>query len=191
MDTQEKDLIQQTQEGNHRAFEHLVLKYKNEVYTLALRMIQNTEEAEETAQDVFLQVYKSIHQFRGDSKFSTWLFRITYNLSINKIKSLKNKPLAIDLSKYDKHLYHNELSGLEKMQKDEAMRFIYKAIEKLPEQERFIISLYYFDELSLKEIAEVVGIKEGNVKIKLYRSRAFLYEELKNSVLNVKTAFYE
>ena len=191
MNKTEEHYIAKALKGDTMAFEWLVIQYKDLVYTLALRMLQIPEEAEELAQDVFMQVYKSLNQFKKKSKFSTWLYRITYNLSVNKLKSISKSYNNKNIEEVQQANAAKENDSLYKLQEKEQQQIIQSAINKLQELDRFIISLYYFDDLSLKEIAEVVGIKAGNVKIKLHRSREFLHEQLKNKVSTEMIHFYE
>ncbi len=191
MDKTDNFYIQEAIRGNTKAFEWLIVKYKDMVYTLALKMLKQTEEAEELAQDVFINVYKSLNKFKGKSKFSTWVYQITYNLSINKLKKLKKAKRNRSLNDADENSLIHKDSFENTLDKNEQNKLLNKALDKLPPQERFIISLYYFDDLSLKEISEVVGLKEGNLKVKLYRSRVLLYKELQHRVSDIKLYYDE
>lgn len=125
------------------------------------------------------------------SKLSTWIYRITYNASINKYKSQKRR---IDTIEIDDYVEFN-ISDLSDTQSDisinEKRKIINSTILKLAETEKVIITLYYYEELSVKEIAEIVGISTHNVKIKLYRSRQKLFEELKDKMGQEKIDYYE
>lgn len=174
--------------GNANAYSFLVERYKNMVFTLAVRMVKNREEAEEIAQDAFIKAFRSLSKFKGDSKFSTWLYRIVYNLSIDSLKKQKRlvKPDLIDeINEGNLGLEQDILSLIESK---ERKQIIEKALYLLPEDDRVIITLFYFEELSLQEISDIVAIKANAVKVKLHRSRKKLYELLKNKteILNVK-----
>ena len=174
--------------GNTNAFAFLVEKYKDMVFTLAIRMTRSREEAEEISQDAFIKAYKSLPKFKGDSKFSTWLYKIAYNLSIDYLKKQKRlikSDLIDEINEGNLGLEQDVLSLIENK---ERKQIIEKAIYLLPEDDRVIITLFYFEELSLNEISDVVNIKANAVKVKLHRSRKKLYELLKNKtvLLNVK-----
>lgn len=174
--------------GNTNAFAFLVERYKAMVFTLAIRMVRNREEAEEIAQDAFVKAFRSLSKFKGDSKFSTWLYKIAYNLSIDSIKKQKRmvkSDLIDEINEGDLGLEHDILSLIESK---ERKQIIEKAIYLLSEDDRVIITLFYFEELSLQEISDVIEIKANAVKVKLHRSRKKLHELLKDKteILNVK-----
>ncbi|WP_298515955.1 sigma-70 family RNA polymerase sigma factor [uncultured Kordia sp.] len=178
----DQDYIHQIRSGNVNAYSALVTKYKNMVFTLALRMVGNREDAEEVSQDTFVKAYKSLGSFKGTSKFSTWLYRIVYNTSLDYIK--KNKRVVLsehidEINESDIGSMQNALTYIEAKEKKETIE---KALLQLPEEERVLLTLFYFEELSLKEISEIVKISYDNVKIKLHRSRKKLFHILKNVV---------
>ena len=178
----ENILIPKILAGDVQSFEEIVKRYNMMVYTLAYRVLKNREEDEELAQDVFLKVYSSLDSFNMKSKLSTWIYRITYNASINKYKSQKRK---VDTIEIDDFVEFN-ISDLSDAQHDihikEKRKIINNSILKLPETDRIIITLYYYEELQIKEISEIVGLSTHNVKIKLHRSRQKLYVELKDKI---------
>lgn len=178
--------IERIRKGDHEAFSWIVDKYKDLVYTLCVRMLSSESDAEEAAQDVFVKVYRSINTFQGKSKFSTWIYRITYNQCISIIRS---KVKLIDLvddvpeSEIDTGAM-DALEGLK--QKDRAM-YVKQAMESLPETDAFILTLFYYEELSLEEICKVTGQTNNNVRIRLHRARKKMYvvlEELMKTELN-------
>ncbi|WP_299437793.1 RNA polymerase sigma factor [uncultured Aquimarina sp.] len=174
--------IQQVLEGEANAFSTLVERYQNLVYTVVYRMIRNKEEAEEVAQDTFIKAYKSLSNYRGEAKFSTWLYTIAYRKSLDAIKKNKrfvSTELIEEISEGEVGIVDNALSYL---QDKERKQIISDSILKLPEEEAAIVTLYYFEEKSVKEIKEIVGLTEDNIKIKLYRSRKKLYSILKYHV---------
>lgn len=178
----DQDYIEQIRSGNVNAYAALVTKYKSMIFTLAVRMVGNREDAEEVAQDTFVKAYKALNTFKGTSKFSTWLYRIVYNTSLDYIK--KNKRIILsdhidEINEADIGSMQNALTYIEAKEKKQ---MIEKALLQLPEEERVLLTLFYFEELSLKEISEIVKISYDNVKIKLHRSRKKLYHILKNVV---------
>ncbi|MGH1387662.1 RNA polymerase sigma factor [Kordia sp.] len=178
----DQDYIEQIRSGNVDAYAALVTKYQLMIFTLALRMVGNREDAEEVSQDTFVKAYKALDSFKGTSKFSTWLYRIVYNTSLDYIK--KNKRIILsehidEINEADIGSMQNALTYIEAKEKKQ---LIEKALLQLPEEERVLLTLFYFEELSLKEISEIVKISYDNVKIKLHRSRKKLYHILKNVV---------
>lgn len=163
-----------------QAFSVLVDRYKHMVFTLAMKILKNREEAEEVSQDVFVKVYQALHTFKGDSKFSTWVYKIAYYRSLDYLKKRGRSvnTNSVDISTvYDLAAVENTLDGLEANERKTAIK---NAIAELPEDDAVIISLHYFEELSLKEISEVMGIAKNTAKVRLFRSRKRLAEILQN-----------
>jgi len=175
-------LIEKTMAGDLQAFEQIVRKYQSMIFTIAIRILQHHEEAEEVAQDVFIKAYKSLSGFNRKSKFSTWIYRIAYNTSVSKLRSQKKFHDTTGLQDYDKAGSTDMVAEQEKIEENEIIR---KCILRLPENERIIVTLFYFEDHSIREIAEITGISESNVKVKLFRSRQLLYQELKQK-LNIE-----
>lgn len=182
----EKHCIERIKKGDHEAFSWIVDKYKDLVYTLCVRMLTSEADAEEAAQDVFVKVYKSIKSFQGKSKFSTWIYRITYNQCISIIR---RKVKLIDLVDElpETEIDESALDALEELKQKDRSRFIKQAMEALPETDAFILTLFYYEELSLEEICEVTGQTNNNVRIRLHRARKRMYvvlEDIMKSELN-------
>lgn len=175
--------IEQVRQGHPDAFAPLVMRYKDRVFTLALKMLKNREEAEETAQDVFVKCYQSLARFEGRSKFSTWLYRIAYHACIDALKRNRQYTVSEDASTFWESWVGEEDNALEQMVTQDRNATLRKAIDNLPTDEQTILMMHYFEELSLKEIATVVNLSLTNVKVKLHRSRKKLYELLENRTL--------
>ncbi len=176
-------LIQKTLEGDTKAFGQLVDKYQPFVFTIVIRMVKVREEAEEVAQDTFIKAYQSLDKFRGDSKFSSWLYSIAYRKAVDVLrKNKKNSNLELieDITEGDCSVIENALSFLESEERKEAIQ---NCIMSLPEQEAAIITLFYFEEQSIKEIAIITALTEENIKVKLYRSRKKMFTLLKQNIL--------
>ncbi|MDX1544333.1 MAG: RNA polymerase sigma factor [Christiangramia sp.] len=178
----DQQLIDKILSGDASAFGDLVDRYQNFVFTVAIRMLKVTEEAEEVAQDSFIKAFDSLSGFRGESKFSTWLYRIVYHKALDRIKKNKRQQTYEIIEEIiDDGLDHIE-NGLECMLSEERSRMINDCIKMLPEEEAAIISLYYFEEQSVREIAEITNLTEDNIKIKLYRSRKKLFSLLEGYI---------
>ncbi|NRS90400.1 RNA polymerase sigma-70 factor (ECF subfamily) [Flavobacterium sp. 7E] len=168
--------------GDTKAFAVLVDRYKDLVFTLALRMLKNREEAEEVAQDTFIKVFKSINKFKGDSKFSTWIYRITYNSCLDVLKKYKQEYKLDPIDEYTERQLVTFENAFDALADKEQLQTIETCLQKLPEEDGFLLTLYYFEEQSIDEIAKIVGLTTNNVKVKLFRSRKKLAYLLKESL---------
>ncbi|MBN2638657.1 MAG: RNA polymerase sigma factor [Bacteroidales bacterium] len=175
-------LVAQVLEGNRFAYAKLVAQYRDMVFTLALKILKNREEAEEVAQDVFIKVYQSLNRFQGKSKLSTWVYRIAYNHSLNQLKANQKNRNTGTLENIQPINGNYEPDAFEMIQKTENSQTLQNALGLLPETDQIIVTLYYYEELPVKEIAEIVGLSVQNVKVKLHRSRQKLYETLKDKI---------
>ena len=191
MTTNDQILINQIVEGDTNSFTILVDRYKDLVFTLALRMLKNREEAEEVAQDTFIKTYKSLEKFKGDSKFSTWIYRVAYNSCLDRIKKNKKHLNDVEINEFTEHQVVSIDNALDKMEIKEREDAIQKCIETLPSEESFLLTLYYFDDLSLDEISKIVGITANSIKVKLFRSRKKLASILKSQLEPEIIDYYE
>jgi len=170
--------IGQVMMGETAAFAPLVNRYKDLVFTIAMNITRNREDAEEVAQDVFLKAYQKLAGFRKESSFPTWLYRIAYNEAITKIR--KNKILTLDLEEEIMEVIAEEeveedIAGLDEQ---EQKQVITKILDKLPEIDRVLVTLFYLNSHPVNEICEVTGLRESNVKVRLHRVRKRIYSEL-------------
>lgn len=183
------DIIQKVKQGNIHAFNEVILTFEKQVYNLAFRIIKNREDAEEVAQDSFVKAYKRIKSFKGNSKFSTWLYRITYNNSLNKISANNRLGFSEEL---DDDKVNGSISnhGMKQLLDAERKDFIQKALTKMSPQESTLLTLYYQNECELKEIEEITGISKNTAKVQLHRARkrleVHLQQMLKNELESIK-----
>ncbi len=180
--------IERVKAGDKEAFGGLVDAHKDMIYTVCIRMLTSEADAEEAAQDVFVKAYRSIASFQAKSKFSTWLYRIAYNHCISVIRK-KVKMIDLVGEVPEGEVDEGEMNGLESISAGERSRYLKMAIESLAETDAVVITLFYYDELSLEEIAEVTGLSSSNIRIKLHRSRKKMYkvicENLKTEVSSI------
>jgi len=162
------ELIARIKEGNQTSFAVLIERHQNYAFTIALRIVQNREDAEEIAHDAFLKVFRSINNFRGESKFTTWFYRIVVNIAISK---RRKKQLPIDDIDEANVSHYSTFDDLGGMNTADRHFFIHKALAQLNDEERTLLTLYYFKELSLEEIEEISEIDKNNLKVKLFRAR--------------------
>jgi RNA polymerase sigma-70 factor, ECF subfamily len=176
MTNEEQTLIESVQRGEMSAFQELVEKYKQKVYYMALDMTGNHHDAEDLSQEVFMKVFVSIKDFRGDAKLSSWLYRIAMNLFIDKTRRKHLKLVELDEKIYEKPA--PDLTPDVAIQSQATQNQIQQALSKLPPRQRSIFVMRHYNELMLKEIAEALGISEGTVKAQLFRAIQKLQKEL-------------
>jgi len=167
-------IINKILQGNKNAFAYLVDSYKDMVFTLALKMMKNREEAEEISQDTFIKAYRNLPKFKGDSKFSTWLYKIAYHNCLDRFKKHANmyKTDAINtLLSFNVPAAEDTMQSIERAERAKMMN---ACLKRLPEDERSILWFFYYKELSLKEIKEITQFSEANIKVKLHRGRKHL-----------------
>ena len=171
----DQEIIDSVRKGNDSDYSIIVNRYKNKAFSMLKRMLKNDFDAEEVLQDCFLKAYRSLMNFKGESKFSTWFYRIVYNSALTKLASRKRK-IESEMSSLDDHLnLENENDDLS-FEKENLSNFINNLINRLPERHAAIINLFYLDEMSCEEISQVMNISVSNVKVMLYRSRNALKE---------------
>ena len=168
--------------GDTNAFAYLVDNYKDMVYSLAYKMTKNREEAEEISQDTFIKAFKNLDKFKGDSKFSTWLYRIGYHAALDSIKKNKRHQNSFEINDITFNQIKSVENILEGIERKERAKIMNGCLDKLPDEERSIIWMFYYDELSLKEIIEVTGLSEANIKVKLHRARKRLLAIVEENV---------
>ena len=167
---EEKELIGRIREGDPRAIDDIVETYKGPLFAFILRMVNNHAAAEDLFQETWLRVVRYIHNFRGDSKFSTWLFQIALNLC----RDAERKKKRWALEPIDDHAFHLSTDpDVDPMRMIKAKQ-VRSVIDELPRKMREVIVLRYYHDLSDKEIAQVVGCPEGTVKSRFYRASEIL-----------------
>lgn len=177
------ELIEQTLQGNQAAYADLVKRHQRFVFTLAMRFTKTREDAEEVAQDSFIKAYRSLQNFQGQSKFSTWLYSIVYTTAMTFLRKRKLDTSSIDDE--NNHLQiENQSGGFKNELAENKSRSYYvnQAIEQLLPDDAMIITLFYKGEQSLEEIAVTLGIEPNNVKVKLFRARQRLKEKLERNL---------
>ncbi|MFH6604850.1 RNA polymerase sigma factor [Maribacter algicola] len=167
----DRPYIEKVLDGDTTAFAVLVNRYKDMVFTLALKMIGNREEAEEVSQDTFIKIYEKLNGFKGDSKFSTWVYRITYNSCLDRIKKNRKERDTLTINAFTENQIPALETAFDIMERSDRKKVINECLDKLPGEDSMVILLYYYDELSLAEISEVIGVGQNHAKVKLFRAR--------------------
>ena len=184
----DQKLIERIRQGEREAFAFLVNRYKAPAFSIAMKILKNSGEAEEVVQEPFVKAFYSINQFRGESKFSTWFYRIVYNSCISQIRNNRKSTVPIE-GVGDSHIDFFELNDpLKQLSHKQESEIIQQGLETLNETDFTLIMLFYYEDQSLKEIAKVLGITYGNAKVKIQRARVKLYNILKEIM---KTEIYD
>ncbi len=171
-------------QGDTQQFGVLVNRYKNLVFTLAIRMIKNREEAEEVAQDSFVKIFTHLGKFKGTAKFSTWVYKVTYNNCLDFIKARKRTFTELNVNDYEDFQIADLDNALTQLEEAERNSKILDCINALNPEEAFLLTLHYYEDHSLKEISSVMDISLSNVKVKLHRGRKHLAVLLQNNLAN-------
>jgi RNA polymerase sigma-70 factor (ECF subfamily) len=177
----DKVWVRQAQGGDQAAFAELVTRHQRYVYNLAYRLLQDADEAEDLAQEAFLRAWRGLASFRGEAKFTTWLYRIVTNLCYNRLASLRRE--LSDAAVNDVEALACPVDGdpLSTVEAAERRAFLHRQIATLPVRYRLVITLFYLQELSYQEIAHVLNLPLGTVKTHLYRARERLKRQLQAS----------
>ena len=175
---QDKKIIEQVLRGDVAAFSLIVEQYKKMVFTLALNILKNREDAEEATQDTFFKAYQSLAGFKGESSVSTWLYRIVYHTSISMLR--KRKETTVDLEGLDRMPtnFSTQPQNGQRLEIQDRKRMLKDALMQLEEDDAFVVLLFYYKEQSVEEIAAITSLSISNVKVKLHRSRKKLQEIL-------------
>ncbi len=173
------DLINSILAGDTGNYALLVKRHQRFVFTLALRFAKNREDAEEIAQDCFIKAYKALGTFKQTSKFSTWLYTITYTTAMTYLRKKKLNSSSIDDEEHVLELANKDSSfDADAVEKKSTYRYLNEAIEMLLPDDAAIITLFYKGEQSLEEIGQALAMDPNTVKVKLHRARHRLKEKL-------------
>lgn len=187
LDSEEQFLVNQARQGNLEAYDALVRKYQGKIYALVYNMTSNKEDAEDRVQDIFIKAFRSLRNFRGQSSFYTWLYRIAVNRTINFLKTRKTRP-SLSLNEMDSGAEHDpayvELRSRELPTREVSLQELQKklneALQTLSEKHRAVVIMHDIQGLSHGEIAKVLGCSQGTVRSRLFYARRQLQGELKD-----------
>ena len=174
----DNDYIGRVLSGDVAAYASLVTKHKNLVFSIVVKIVNNREDAEEISQDVFLKAYQSLNTFEGKSKFSTWLYRIAYNAAISKTRKKKFEMVAIEETVITNYSTDEIGRNMNELEENDRQLILEKALQRLPEEDNLLITLFYKNENSIEDISDITGLSDSNVKVRLHRIRKKLYEEM-------------
>ncbi len=182
MTTNDESLIERINLGDDSAFELLVKRYQQKVFQTCIGFVHNEEDAADLTQEVFIRVYKRLHTFKGKSAFSTWLFRISMNMSLNFLRKQKVKHLftRLDQGEGEQEIISEERTDQNILRRDEKKK-IARILQKLTAAQRNAFVLSHYQELSNQELADVLEITLKAAESLLYRARTRLRELLKEN----------
>ncbi len=184
-------LVQRTLEGDVRAFEALVDKYKNMVFTISFRMLGNHADAEDASQEVFLRLFNSLKKYNSNHKFSNWLYQITMNICRDELRKRKSAKGTVSLDEPLKDQEGKDVASLvsddynlpEKIVEENELRDkLEMAIQKLPSDYREPLALRYTKGLSYEDISSILKLPVGTVKVRIHRARRMVREALKQDL---------
>ena len=183
--TNDQALVERVQQGDKRAFDALVLKYQSRIVKVITRYLRDPVEALDLAQEAFIKAYRALPNFRGESAFYTWLYRIAINTAKNHVVAQGRRPPMDDVEASEAEFYEGpsalkDTSTPERMVlRDEMERVVFEAIEALPEDLRTAITLRELEDMSYEEIADVMNCPIGTVRSRIFRAREAIDKKLK------------
>jgi RNA polymerase sigma factor (sigma-70 family) len=167
-------LVDKVLTGETKLYADLIDRYKSYVYTIAFKILQNRPEAEEAAQDTFIKAFNAMTNFNRQSKFSTWLYSIAFNTAVSYKRKHKQKLQSIENTIIE---YQQDAEGV--LERSDKKKYLGQAMQKLSESDRTALTLFYLQECSLDEIADITGSPANTIKVRIHRARLRMAEELK------------
>ena len=177
----DSEYIQKVLAGDTNAFRYFIETYRDMAYSLAMSIVRNGPVAEEVTQDAFLKAYRSLGNFEQRSKFSTWLYKIVKNEGLKRIRK-KAFTFADDINELNDISFAEVNYAVTELNEKDQKYYINMVLEQLPPNDSLLLRLFYLNENSLKEIGEITGLSETNIKTILHRSRKKFYTLLNNEL---------
>lgn len=174
----DNEYIHRIREGDLNSFVYLVRRYQRMIFSLAVKMVGNEADAEDMTQEIFVKVYQSLSQFREDSKFSTWLYRVACNYCFSQLRKKRENVVSLDEEMGVAVEYSDFKEQLEIAEKEERIQCLDEILKRLPTEELWIVTLYYKEDISVREISQITNLSESNVKVKLHRARKWIKSEM-------------
>jgi len=174
----EKQRVNKVLKGDTSAFGYFVDTYQDMAITIAYRVCNNMQDAEDIVQNAFVKAFHNLHTFRQDSKFSTWFYRIVYNTAISETRTSVFSTEFVDYKVGEIESSFSDMDTMGLIEEQERAQVISQALEKLPKDENLLLTLFYLEENSVKDIFLITGLSESNIKVKLHRARNRLRDVL-------------
>lgn len=184
-DQADRQLVARAQQGDKRAFDLLVLKYQHKIMSLVYRYIRDLDEVQDVTQEAFIKAYRALPNFRGDSQFYTWVYRIAINTAKNYLVARHRRPPTVDVDVEDAEHFEGDfqLKEIENPQNilfgDELKQVVEGAIAALPQDLRTAVTLREYDGLSYEDIANVMDCPVGTVRSRIFRAREAIDRKIK------------
>lgn len=172
--------IKRILDGDTECFSVFLDRYSRPLYTLVVQIVGCPEDAEELLQDIFLKAFRHLSNYKGECRFSTWIYRIAYNTAISATRKRKQEFLYIEENTINNVSDEVANSVLASAEDEEQMDRLSKAVDQLNGEEKALITLFYYEEKSVEEIAEVTKLSVNNVKVRLHRTRKKIYVLMNN-----------
>jgi RNA polymerase sigma-70 factor (ECF subfamily) len=166
--------------GSTGAYTYIVNRHKDNAFNLAFRICGNREDAEEIAQDAFMKAFRALGDYRFKAGFATWLYRIVYNTSVSYLRTRRGEIISLEEFPSDASAFLGRTDTEEEAVREHRNELVNYALKKLNAEERALITLYYYEEMSTEEISKVTSITRENVKIRLFRARRKMLETIRD-----------
>jgi RNA polymerase sigma-70 factor (ECF subfamily) len=185
---EDQALIKKTLKGEKKAFEALMRKYEKQIFSFVIRMVRNEEVAIDLTQDFFIKVFTVLEKYNFDYKFSTWAYRICYNMVIDHIRKNQAQVHSLDddsISSKDMLSSENVTrdDGFKNLSREETRIYIWKIVEHIPHKFRELILLRYIQDLKYDEIAEITALPVGTIKNRIFKAKEILKQEMEKDGL--------
>jgi RNA polymerase sigma factor (sigma-70 family) len=167
----DQEIVSLIAQGHINEYRYIIKRYKKMAYTTAYSIIRNREDTEDAVQEAFIRSFRSLHTFRGDSKFSTWLFRIVYFTALTKYQQVKSGRSVTALDESTGIQYANSNEGINLLNTTDRIKYLNAAMKILSREDGLAITLYYLEEKSQKEISELTGWNLSATKVRIHRAR--------------------
>lgn len=186
-DAGDRQLVAEAQQGSHRAFEALVVKYQDRIFRLVQRLISGAENVEDLAQEVFIRAYRSLGDFKGEASFYTWLYKIALNLCRNHYRTKGRRPAMEEIQEGDgaAGFEDGELNPEEEVFRREFWERLRRALDALPGEQREAVVLCDLEGMSYEEMADLLGVPIGTIRSRIFRGRRALQELLAEYAVRV------
>lgn len=176
--------VQRVQQGHVFDYEVLVKRHSSMVFTVVNQILNNREDTEEVAQDAFLKAFQALKTFKGNSKFSTWLYRIAYNMAISHVRKRKLETFEINENVIQNTTEDSIFDRFSDYDSDETQEILKKLIDELPKEDKALITLFYMEDQSIADIAEITSLSVSNIKVRLFRIRKKMQEDMSRIMQN-------
>ena len=183
--TTDAELVERVQRGDKRAFDLLVSKYQNKIFAIISRFVSDQAEVYDVAQETFIKAYRALPNFRGDSQFYTWVYRIAINTAKNYLTAKGRRPPASDIDSQDAENYsvgialHENASPEKLLMRDQLEKVIFDTIDELPDDLKTAITLREIEGMSYEDIADSMGCPVGTVRSRIFRARETIDEKIR------------